>query len=465
MRSSAAYLFLVFFSFSINAAFSQKNDSILSAINLQKDDTSKVNALNAHARELILTADFISAIPIANKALELSEKLNFKKGKSISSTMLGVSYFGLGNYPEALRYHYMSLRIREELGDQKLIAATYHNIGNVYYSQGNVDEAMKNYQSSINIKRKLNDTLDSHYAHTLNNVANYYSGKNNKRRALELYNTSWQISLKLADLLGMLSIRNNMGNIYMNSGNYTEAEKIYLECLGIAEEMGDKASIAAIYISIGNLYLVQKKWNKAKALVTKGLEQAILVGSKDDIKNGYSYLWQINEGLGDYKKAYSDFVNYSNYRDSLDNEENTRSSTQTQMLYEFYKKEKLAKAEQEKKDLEYASHRKQQFMIMWASVSGLLLVIIFSFFLYNKFRIIQKQKITIEDQKLEVELQKDLAGQRMIFAEKQKAIIEKKQDEILDSIIYARRIQVSLLPSEKMIDKTLRRLKNKKHEK
>ena len=42
--------------------------------------------------------------------------------------------------------------------------------------------------------------------------------------------------------------------------------------------------------------------------------------------------------------------------------------------------------------------------------------------------------------------------------EAQKKLVEEKQKEILDSIHYARRIQNAILPTEKYIDKTLKRL-------
>ena len=43
--------------------------------------------------------------------------------------------------------------------------------------------------------------------------------------------------------------------------------------------------------------------------------------------------------------------------------------------------------------------------------------------------------------------------------EHQKLLVEEHQKEIIDSITYARRIQRSLLPSEKYIEKTMLRLK------
>ena len=71
-------------------------------------------------------------------------------------------------------------------------------------------------------------------------------------------------------------------------------------------------------------------------------------------------------------------------------------------------------------------------------------MIIFAVFMYNRFKVTQKQKHIIEDQKHEVE--------------KQKELVEEKQKEILDSIKYARRIQMAQVPSEKRVAGMLAKL-------
>ena len=65
------------------------------------------------------------------------------------------------------------------------------------------------------------------------------------------------------------------------------------------------------------------------------------------------------------------------------------------------------------------------------------MVLAFAAFMLNRFRVTQKQKEIIESQK---------------------EIVEEKQREVLDSIRYAKRIQLSLLPTEKYIIKSLKRL-------
>jgi hypothetical protein len=59
-------------------------------------------------------------------------------------------------------------------------------------------------------------------------------------------------------------------------------------------------------------------------------------------------------------------------------------------------------------------------------------------FIYDRFKVTQRQKKIIE---------------------KQKALVDLKQKEMIDSIHYASRIQNSLLSPEKYIHRTLDRLK------
>ncbi len=112
------------------------------------------------------------------------------------------------------------------------------------------------------------------------------------------------------------------------------------------------------------------------------------------------------------------------------------------MTYDFEKKEAVANAEH-KKELENQNalaeekSRKQKVIIAFV-VCGLLLVIVFAAFIFRSLRLTRRQKTIIEEQK---------------------NMVEEKQKEILDSIHYAKRIQYSLLPTDKYIERNLNRLK------
>ena len=127
-------------------------------------------------------------------------------------------------------------------------------------------------------------------------------------------------------------------------------------------------------------------------------------------------------------------------KDTLFNADKNKEITRKEMNYEFEKKEAAQKAEQEKQQAVAEADKKKQQVILYSVLGGLLVVILFAGFIFRALRITRKQKLLIEQQK---------------------KIVEDKQKEILDSIHYARRIQNAILPTEKYIDKTLKRLMKK----
>jgi serine phosphatase RsbU (regulator of sigma subunit) len=77
------------------------------------------------------------------------------------------------------------------------------------------------------------------------------------------------------------------------------------------------------------------------------------------------------------------------------------------------------------------------------------LVVIFLLFVFNRLRITRKQKGVIEQQKVEVEQQKEVV--ELAHDE-----LEEKNQEIMDSIIYAKRIQSAILPPIKVVKEYLK---------
>jgi len=103
-----------------------------------------------------------------------------------------------------------------------------------------------------------------------------------------------------------------------------------------------------------------------------------------------------------------------------------------------------SEAEQEKLKAISSEEKKRQNVIIAAVAGVLFIVLVFSLFLLNRFRITNRQKIIIEKQKQQV----DKAYEHL----------HEKNKEVMDSINYASRIQRALLPSVKYISTNLSRL-------
>jgi len=132
------------------------------------------------------------------------------------------------------------------------------------------------------------------------------------------------------------------------------------------------------------------------------------------------------------------FKEYTRLLDTISNDDKKKEFIQQEMNYDFEKQQILAKAEQDVKDARTTEEKEKQRLVLFFTLGGLILVVVFSVFLYKRFRLTQKQKNIIEEQKL---------------------LVEEHQKEILDSIYYAKRIQKAHLPTEKYITKSIDRLK------
>ena len=63
--------------------------------------------------------------------------MRWQKGAAKTYNIIGAVYYFQGNYPKALKNHFTSLKIFEEMGDKGGIAGSYNNIGLVYFKKGN----------------------------------------------------------------------------------------------------------------------------------------------------------------------------------------------------------------------------------------------------------------------------------------------------------------------------------------
>ena len=152
--------------------------------------------------------------------------------------------------------------------------------------------------------------------------------------------------------------------------------------------------------------------------------------------------------IGEYKEAYENHVKFKLLTDSIFNSENSKQLGDMKTQFEVEKKEAELKikteAEQEKIKAIGNEEKKRQNTIIYSVTGLLLIVIIFSLFLFNRFRITRRQKAVIEEQK--------------ILVDKAYGTLQEKNKEVMDSINYARRIQKALITSDKYIEKHINRL-------
>lgn len=398
-------------------------------------------------------------------SLKIREEIGDLKGQGGSYNNIGIIYEHQGNYPEALKFHFKSLKVDDILGSKQGMANSYTNIGNVYADQANYPDALKNHLLALKLSEDLGDKHGMGVAYNNIGLAHYYML--NYEDALRFHTASLELRIMLGEQRGTAISSNNIGLVYYDlalaetdlkkkAEHFDLALKNYMAALKAQKDMGENATLGNLYNNIGNVYIKKKQFNEAEGYLLKAKKILMRIGYREYLRGTFRALYSLDSARGNYESAFANYNNFILYRDSLNNEESHNKSVQSQMTYDFEKKEAIAKAEY-KKELEnqhlLSEEKSRKQKIVLVMVTGfLLLVLFFAGFIFRSLNITRKQKKIIEEQKQLVEDQK-------LEVEMQKLMVEEHQKEIIDSIHYAKRIQQSLLPTELYIERSIKRLR------
>ncbi len=257
------------------------------------------------------------------------------------------------------------------------------------------------------------------------------------------FDRSLAISLKKGDKFILADVYTNIGVCYSTKGDYPKALNYFMEAEKVYEASGNPYYIGIVASNIGDIYLQLKKYKDAEKYLLKGLAMAEKIDDKEGIKASTGILSDVYAAQGDFKKAFIYNRRYVSVKDSLVNQKNQNMMQETQTKYETDKRDKEIELLNKNKELQQIIIEKQNTQRI-IFITGIVLLLGFSFFIYRSYTLKKKDNLIIKEQKTEVE--------------EKNRVIEEKQKEILDSIRYAKRIQTALITNEKYIEKNIDRL-------
>lgn len=400
------------------------------------------------------------ALNFYNKSIIIRLRINDVEGISQTYSNMANTYINMGDFNKALQLHYKELSYNDKYNLTRSKGYSYIGIGFILDRQGNSAEALINYKMAAECLKKGNDMqgLISDY----NYIGAIFEAQLDYPKALSYYDSSYQIAVKLEDISSMSAADINKGNIYRKQGKVKEASEKFLNAIEIYKDAQNYSGLSIAQDNLAELYMDLKKYKDAENQAQEAKKNALKTQRPTNIKGAAFTLFQIQQKTGNYKEALENYLLFTKMRDSLSNIETQKSSVKLQMKYEFDKKEAASKVEQEKREIEHAAQEnKQRITILFVSI-GLLLVLIFTGFIFNRFKITQKQNKIIESQKIEVDQKNEVLNQQNeeIVAQRdeikhQKQLVEEHQREIIDSITYAKRIQDAILPPTELIREKL----------
>ncbi|MGP8215699.1 MAG: tetratricopeptide repeat protein [Bacteroidia bacterium] len=398
-------------------------------------------------------SDYPKAIEYSNKILTINQEIGDKNGISENFWGIGNLYSRIGNYPNALEYFYKSLKIANEAKDNPNIFNSLLSISGIYLLQKNYPKAMEYDSLAYLTNQKTGNKVRT--AYVLGNMGGIYEEKGDTVKAIEYYNKALSIGEELGNKNTVAVNLTNIGTIYFMQGNYYKALEYEKNAQKMYRDEGNKVSASLSIVMTGIIYLKLKNFKQAKLCFDTSLVLSQYFRYKRVIKGAYLGLAVYDSAIGNYRSAFEDYKKYILYRDSLENDENTKKTVQVEMNYEFEQKQAAEKAEQDKKDAIAEQERNKQKVIRNSFIGGFVLMLALAFFIFRGYRQKQRANEIITKQKAEVEKQKEIVEHQKELVEQQKELVEEKNKEILDSITYAKRLQDAILPPLSLIKQFL----------
>jgi serine phosphatase RsbU (regulator of sigma subunit) len=398
------------------------------------------------------------AILYFNKALKIQQEIRDLEGEAYSLSNLGTIYDSKGEIDKALEYYFAAVKIRENINSKQSLAQSYNNIAVLYSNQNDYVNALKYHLHSLKIRLQLKDS--SAIALAYNNIGTTYTslveGNYKWKKAipdslinkpLDYFKKSYNAYKSDGNENGMATSKFDLADLYVLQADcyydkksitydtlLKNAEKLFLECFDYYTKSNEKEWLTNTLNSLTNVYWRQGRNALAKKSGEVAITYAKELGYPGTIQKSADILRQIYLGEKDYKNALIMSDLYHSMRDSVVNDKNQKEALSKYFLYQSEKQEVITKAHQEKMQLEFQSKTKQQTIIIYFVISVLIIVAIFSVFLFNRFKLIKKQNEIIQQQK---------------------SIVEESRKEIVDSINYAKKIQYALLANESLLAKNL----------
>jgi serine phosphatase RsbU (regulator of sigma subunit) len=342
----------------------------------------------------------------------------------------------------------MALNLYTNLESVEGQSNLYNSIGRIYLDLEQFDESYLHFNQAYYLAEVENDP--SLLSESLRYLGQYYHGIKEFEEALENYDKALIYVYKEPDIekLGYLFLDKGMANTGL--GQYDSAIVNLKEALFYADSSYNLELRAKVYSELGSLYSATEKYDIAIVFLKQSLFVAQTINADPILEQCYKNLANFYDQQNDTENALRYFKLYTSHKDTLFSNQSAIQIAEAEAIYDLEQKNKQIEMLMNENRIREMEAGRKNMINIWL-ISVLVFVFILTMLLYRQYRIQNKvnqalndQKNAINQQKIEIEIQKE-------SIEKANSILAEKNKQITDSLEYAKRIQLSLLPDSELL--------------
>lgn len=291
------FIGLVLALFIQKAVFADRTSSAPSSRDTTYAVQKTVDYLNDVAYSLYLTAPD-SARSVAEKALLLAEKSEYKAGIGRSFLNIGHVYWSQSYYPMALVFLNRAL-INLPRDKPLLLAECYEVRGRTSAELGNYKDALNN----LSIAEKFAGDNKGALAEVHSERSYVYMLLKDYARAVSEANRSLVLNKIAKDYKNTAVIYGRLGSIYIYTKNYKAALAYSDTAYQMSQKAGNNRLKAKTLVGYATIYNLKHDYDKAIPFAKKGAALADSIGIMDALSTAYLEMVTSYEQKGDLKAA------------------------------------------------------------------------------------------------------------------------------------------------------------------
>ncbi len=342
-------------------------------IRLQLDtvsaDSTRIQLLWAWSR-MVTTSNLDSALTIIDTAIAIRNTAGYSKYDYRLLIAQGMIHSMMGEYTLAQQSHMNYLKLAEQRNDSAHMALALMNIAGLYYNQ-NDTQAYETYAAKSFAIHPVSPYLN------LLHRARQAAFRGDFELAIELGRKVYSKSVntppknwnqQVNKPLQLTAITGRMADFFVRAEQYDSALVYFDRCMHLCIKQGNHRMLSIIQGSKGKIYLQQGDLTKALEAFQSSLYHGHVVGSKQQLLEGYNNMVYAYDTLGNYQmsRLYMDSILL--VKDALFSVAKSRQIEELTTRYETAKKDQqIAELETENALTQIESSKKNIWL--WAIVS------------------------------------------------------------------------------------------------
>jgi len=239
----------------------------------------KSNNVQLHS-QLFIWNYYQELFSLYNKLLNISHKISERSLEGIASSNLGSIYISIGNYTEAIKYHWNHLIIALEFNAFEAVGHALGNLGLAYYYLHDFSVAFDLFEQNYNLAQNIGDQRGEIAA--LGNLSLIYHSQENYLKVIECAQKASEVQSRMKND-GKQGIEDwyqgikltNLGHSLGKLQQYPEAFEVLQKSLKISKNIGDREGeshtlriLAELHQDRGECDVARQYCQQALALAT-----------------------------------------------------------------------------------------------------------------------------------------------------------------------------------------------------